>query len=403
MHDTIGILLAGGHGTRLAPLTLIRAKPAVPFGGKWIIADFTIGSMYNSGISRIKVLAQYISQPLIQHIRRSWPLTPNGEQYVEVIPAQMRVHGDWYRGTADAVYQNMDVICPRAHCYSFAAIFAADHVFKIDVRQMRASHQEHNADFTVCVMEMPVSEAALRFGVVEVEADGRIVGFEEKPKVPKEISSKPGFCYVSMGNYLASIEYLAEVLHEDAKKEASSHDFGKDVIPTMVCNGGRVFAYNFFDNKVAEQDEPYWVDVGTIEAYWKANIDLAGPHPKLNLYSEEWEIMTPPDQLPPAKYGDGGSCEHTILSGGCLINGGYTRMSVLGRRVKVHHSAHVDESVLFSGVEIGKGSEVRRAIIDEYVKVPPGIRIGFSEEEDKKRGMKVVDGITVVPHGYLFK
>ncbi|MCR4306540.1 MAG: sugar phosphate nucleotidyltransferase, partial [Candidatus Yonathbacteria bacterium] len=306
LNDVIGVVLAGGRGNRLLPLTAMRAKPSVPFGGKWIIADLALWSLYNSGIRTIKVLAQYISQPLIQHVQRSWPLRPHGEPHVEVVPAQMRVHDDWYLGTADAVYQNLDLICRDSGCFPLTAIFAADHVFKIDVGQMREFHDAKGSQFTVCAKEMLTDDAAGKFGVLIVDEKDRVIGFEEKPEKPKEIPGKPGYCYASMGNYLADSLLLKEALEKDARDESSSHDFGNDVIPELIRGGVAMFAYNFAHNTVPGQEGPYWVDVGTIKSYWAANMDLVGPLPILNLYSEEWPILPRPDSLPPAKYARAG-------------------------------------------------------------------------------------------------
>jgi len=402
LNDIIGIVLAGGRGDRLLPLTASRAKPSVPFGGKWIIADLALWSLYNSGIRTIKVLAQYISQPLIQHVQRSWPLRPYGDPHVEVVPAQMRVHDDWYRGTADAVYQNLDLICRKDGCFALTAIFAADHVFKIDVGQMREFHDKKHSLFTVCVKEMPTEDAAGKFGVLIVDTEDRIIGFEEKPEKPKEIPGKPGYCYASMGNYLADSLLLKEVLEKDSHDESSSHDFGNDVIPELIRVGVPMFAYNFAHNIVPGQEGPYWVDVGTIKSYWGANMDLVGPWPLLNLYSEEWPILPHPDSLPPAKYASVGNYEYMLAGGGCIIDGATISKSVLGRKVRVSQGAEIEESILFSGVHIGNDVRIRKAIIDEGNHIPNDTRIGFLEEEDKARGFKVKDGITIVPYNFSF-
>ena len=401
-NDVIGIVLAGGRGNRLLPLTAVRAKPCVPFGGEWIIADLALWSLYNSGIRTIKVLAQYISRPLIQHVQKSWPLHPYGEPHMEVVPAQMRVHEDWYRGTADAVYQNLDLICEESKRFSIAAIFASDHVFKIDVTQLREFHDAKHSQFTVCVKEMPTGDVAGKFGVLIVDENERIIGFEEKPEKPKGIPGRPGQCYASMGNYLADSALLKEVLEKDARDESSSHDFGNNVIPELIRSGVPIFAYNFAQNIVPGQKEPYWVDVGTIGSYWGANMDLVGPWPALNLYSEEWPVLPYPDGLPPVKVARGENHEYMLAGGGCIIDRANICKSVLGRKVHVFQGANIEGSILFSGVTVGANVHLKKVIVDEGNHIPDGTRIGYSKEEDKARKLEIKDGITIVPYKFFF-
>ena len=401
MEDLLGIILAGGAGERLRPLTSARAKPAVPFGGKYRIIDFVINNFINSGLRNIKILVQSLSQPLINHVNKLWPSVPVYNFYVQAIPAQKRVSEDWYKSTADAVYQNLNIFVDNPQ-YKRAAIFSGDHIFKMDVSQFDRFHKEKGADFTISTMVIGAEDAG-RFGIIEIDELNRIIGFEEKPDHPKEIPGKPGFCLTSMGNYIADISILTKILHEDAKKEGSTHDFGKDVIPFMLGKGLRLFAYDFAENKVPGEDQMYWRDVGTIKSYWEANMDLVSIKPELNLYNDLWPLRTTPDFTPPAK------CvfrqwlmDNSIMSGGCIVTEAQLSNSVLSQRVRVERGALVCESVIFSGVTIGEGAKIRKTIIDKNVQVPPFTQIGYSSEDDETRGFKISDGITVVPKNYLF-
>ncbi len=401
MEDLLGIILAGGAGERLRPLTSARAKPAVPFGGKYRIIDFVINNFINSGLRNIKILVQSLSQPLINHVNKLWPSVPVYNFYVQAIPAQKRVSEDWYKSTADAVYQNLNIFVDNPQ-YKRAAIFSGDHIFKMDVSQFDQFHQEKGADFTISTMVIGAEDAS-RFGIIEIDELNRIIGFEEKPDHPKEIPGKPGFCLTSMGNYIADISTLTQILHEDATTEGSTHDFGKDVIPFMLKKGLRLFAYDFAENKVPGEDQMYWRDVGTIKSYWEANMDLVGIKPELNLYNDLWPLRTTPDFTPPAK------CvfrqwlmDNSIMSGGCIVTEAQLSNSVLSQRVRVERGALLCESVIFSGVTIGEGAKIRKTIIDKNVQVPPFTQIGYSSEDDETRGFKISDGITVVPKNYLF-
>ena len=401
MEDLLGVILAGGAGNRLRPLTSIRAKPAVPFGGKYRIIDFVINNFINSGLRNIKILVQSLSQPLINHVNKLWPSVPVYNFYVQAIPAQKRVSEEWYKSTADAVYQNLNIFVDNPQ-YKRAAIFSGDHIFKMDVSQFDRFHQEKGADFTISTMVIGAVDAG-RFGIIEIDEQNRVIGFEEKPDHPKEIPGKPGFCLTSMGNYIADISTLTEILHKDAKTEGSTHDFGKDVIPFMLKKGLRLFAYDFNVNKVPGEEQMYWRDVGTIRSYWEANMDLVSIKPELNLYNDLWPLRTTPDFTPPAK------CvfrqwlmDNSIMSGGCIVTEAQLSNSVLSQRVRVERGALLCESVIFSGVTIGEGAKIRKTIIDKNVQVPPFTRIGFSREEDEARGFKISDGITVVPKNYVF-
>jgi glucose-1-phosphate adenylyltransferase len=401
MKDVIGVIMAGGKGERLWPLTKIRAKPAVPFGGKYRIIDFVMNNFVNSEIGNIMVLTQARSQSLNDHISRFWISNPLRGQYIDIVPAQMKISDEWYKGTADAVFQNLDIIAHNNQ-FSVAAIFAGDHIFKMDIAQMYDFHKKKNAQFTISVLTVPVSGAAGNLGVVEVDNDFRVVGFEEKPEHPKEIPGKPGYCFVSMGNYLAEIIYLSEILKADAKKKDSSHDFGKDAIPFMLKRRGKVYAYDFSTNVIPGQEEIYWRDVGTIKAFWEANMDLRSVTPQLNLYDRSWPLRTFPDYTPPAKTILGGKLDDSLVSGRCIISGGTVKDSVLSQNVLVKQDAIITDSVIFSDVVIEEGARIRNAIVDKEVTVPPGMHIGFSKEEDLEKGLSVVDGITIVSKNFSF-
>jgi glucose-1-phosphate adenylyltransferase len=401
MKDLLGIILAGGAGERLQPLTSARAKPAVPFGGKYRIIDFVLNNFINSGMQNIKILVQTLSQPLINHVNKLWPSVPVYNFYVQAIPAQKRISEDWYKSTADAVYQNLNVFSDNPQ-YRRVAIFSGDHVFKMDVSQLDHYHQAKGSDFTISSMVIK-AEDAYRFGILEVDPQNRVIGFAEKPSQPKEIPGKPGYCLTSMGNYLADIPVLIDILNEDANSVLSTHDFGNDVIPYMLKRGLKIFAYDFAENKVPGEDQIYWRDVGTIRSYWEANMDLVSIKPDLNLYNDLWPIKTTPDFTPPAKCVFRQSLmDNSIMSGGCVVTEAELSNSLLSQRVRVERGALVCESVLFSGVKIGEGSKIRKAIIDKNVHVPPFTQIGYSREQDEARGFKISDGITVVPKNYIF-
>ncbi|HTY20856.1 MAG TPA: glucose-1-phosphate adenylyltransferase [Geobacteraceae bacterium] len=401
MKELLGIILAGGAGERLRPLTASRAKPAVPFGGKYRIIDFVVNNLINSGLQNIKILVQSLSQPLINHVNKLWPSMPVYNFYVQAIPAQKRVGEEWYKSTADAVFQNLNVFTDNPQ-YNRVAIFSGDHIFKMDAGQFDSFHQGKGADFSISSMVIQADEAH-RFGILEIDENNRVIGFEEKPKKPKEIPGKPGYCLTSMGNYIADIPLLIDVLHEDAKDIDSSHDFGKDVIPFLLKKGARIFAYDFSENKIPGEVQVYWRDVGTIGSYWEANMDLVGVNPELNLYNDLWPIKTTPDFTPPAKFVFRQSLvDNSILSGGCIVTQAELSNSVLSQRVRVERGALVCESVIFAGVTIGEGVKIRKAIIDKNVQVPRLTRIGYSREEDEARGLIVSDGITVIPKNYIF-
>lgn len=408
IEDALVMILAGGEGKRLYPLTKDRAKPAVPFGGRYRIIDFVLNNFINSGFYKIKVLTQYKSDSLNKHITRGWALSPFLNQYVDLCPAQMRTGNDWYRGTADAIYQNIFHITdedPRYVC-----IFGGDHIYKMKVSQMLDFHKEKKADLSISAIPIPIEEAS-EFGIMEVDDDWRLVNFVEKPQTkPKSIPGHPELCLASMGNYIFDKEILLDSLNKDANIESSHHDFGKDVIPMMLSEGRNIYVYNFSSNSfpgMAPAEQGYWRDVGSIDAYWQANMDLLAYSPELNLYSKEWPLRTFNYNYPPAKFvweeGDRvGMATNSMVSEGCIISGGGLSHCVLSPKVRINSYSSVTDSILMEQVEVGRYSQIRKAIIDKNVVIPPHTKIGFDREEDLKRGFHVsAGGVTVVPKGAI--
>lgn len=406
--DALVMILAGGEGKRLYPLTKDRAKPAVPFGGRYRIIDFVLNNFINSGFYKIKVLTQYKSDSLNKHITRGWALSPFLNQYVDLCPAQMRTGNDWYRGTADAIYQNIFHITdedPRYVC-----IFGGDHIYKMKVSQMLDFHKEKKADLSISAIPIPIEEAS-EFGIMEVDDDWRLVNFVEKPQTkPKSIPGHPELCLASMGNYIFDKEILLDSLNKDANIDSSHHDFGKDVIPMMLSEGKNIYVYNFSSNSfpgMAPAEQGYWRDVGSIDAYWQANMDLLAYSPELNLYSKEWPLRTFNYNYPPAKFvweeGDRvGMATNSMVSEGCIISGGGLSHCVLSPKVRINSYSSVTDSILMEQVEVGRYSQIRKAIIDKNVVIPPHTKIGFDREEDLKRGFHVsAGGVTVVPKGAI--
>jgi len=399
--NILAMILAGGKGERLHPLTLHRAKPAVPFGGIYRIIDFTLSNCINSGIRKIAVLPQYKSLSLDKHLRLAWNLF-SGElnEYIISVPPQQRVGEKWYQGTADAIYQNIYMIEKDAP--EHILVLAGDHIYKMDYAEMFRFHQENKADATVAAIEIPQKGAAA-FGVIEVNNDCRIVGFEEKPRDPKHIPGRPDLAFASMGIYLFNTKTLLEYLKADALQD-TSHDFGKNIIPHMMKTA-RVCAYNFKDeNKKAAK---YWRDVGTIDAYWEANMDLVSVDPLLNLYDKAWPIRTYQGQNPPAKFvfaqekkgGRLGIALDSIVSHGCIVSGGRIQNSVLSPNVRMNSYAEVRDSILMENVDIGRHCRIRRAIIDKDVTILPETEIGYDLEADRKRYHVTPSGIVVIAKG----
>ena len=383
--DTLALILAGGSGTRLHGLTQWRSKPAVPFGGKFRIIDFPLSNCINSGIRRISILTQYKSHSLIRHIQQGWSfLRAEWGEFVELLPAQQRLGTGWYSGTADALYQNLDIV--RSYGPEYILVLAGDHVYQMDYGPMIAAHVRHNADITVGCFGVPVDEASA-FGVMEVDSENRIVEFAEKPDHPKSVPGKEGLSLASMGIYVFSSKFLFEQLVRDADHDSSSHDFGKDLIPHIIKHH-RAFAYPYVDPKTRKQ--AYWRDVGTVDAYWQANMELIGVIPELNLYSNKWPIWTYQEQLPPAKFifddeDRRGMAVDSMVSGGCIISGAYLQHSLLFSGVTVRSYAQVQDSVVLPDVTIGRHCRLTRVVLDKGCNIPEGTVIGENREEDAKR------------------
>lgn len=398
--NTVALILAGGRGSRLKALTDWRAKPAVPFGGKFRIIDFPLSNCVNSGIRRIGVVTQYKAHSLLQHLHRGWSfLRGEFNEFVELLPAQQRVQESWYKGTADAVFQNLDIL--RGYKSEYVLILGGDHIYKQDYGEMLAFHSAHAADLTVACMEMPAEEASA-FGVMTIDEHQRVVKFTEKPAVPDEIPGKPGRVMVSMGIYVFNSAFLYEQLVRDSDDPHSTHDFGKDVIPYLV-DRYRVFAHPFEESCVGGVvgAEPYWRDVGTIDAYWEANMEMTKITPYLNLYDEEWPIWTYQEQLPPAKFvfddnSRRGMAVDSLVSGGCIISGASVRRSLLFSNVRVHSYADVEDSVILPNVDIGRYATLKKVVLDRGCVIPEGMTIGVDPMEDGKRFCITEKGITLV-------
>jgi len=394
--DTIALILAGGRGSRLKDLTNWRAKPAVPFGGKFRIIDFPLSNCLNSGIRRIAVMTQYKSHSLIRHIQQGWSfLRSELGEFVEVVPAQQRVKDSWYTGTADAIYQNLDII--HSHKAHYVLILAGDHIYKMDYGPMLAYHVESEADMTVGCIEVPL-EKARAFGVMSVDTEGRVVGFSEKPDSPESIPGRKDIALASMGIYVFNTEFLFDKVLKDAGIVTSSHDFGHDIIPDSVKNN-RVYAYPFRDTESDAQ--AYWRDVGTIDAFWEANMELIGVTPELNMYDEHWPIWTYQQQLPPAKFvfddeGRRGMAVDSMVSGGCIVSGATVHSSLLFSNVQVQSYSHVDNSVILPDVVIGEGCRLNKTVIDKRCHIPPNTVIGENPEEDARRFHVSPGGVVVV-------
>jgi glucose-1-phosphate adenylyltransferase len=403
----LGIVLAGGKGTRLYPLTRERAKPAVPFGGKYRIIDFVLSNFVNSGIHSIYVLTQFLSQSLLQHLSEGWQVGGLLKSHFIInVPAQMRSENEsWYRGTADAIYQNMNLI--EQSDPHLVAIFGADHIYRMNVAAMIDFHRAKRADVTVAAIPVARSHAH-EFGVIEVDEEGRIVAFHEKNPNAPTMPGDPHRVYASMGNYIFSTPMLLELLTADAKTPGSHHDFGKDILPRLAGKAP-MYAYNFESNRIpgeVEDSVPYWRDVGTIEAYYEANMDLNNVKPDLNLYNREWPVRSTSYPDPPAKFvfeeeGRRGEALDSIVSGGCILSGGLVRKSILGRGVRVHAGAEVEGCVIMDDCDIGRRAKLRRAILDKNIGIPEDTTIGYDLEADRARGWHVTEsGIVVIGRGY---
>jgi glucose-1-phosphate adenylyltransferase len=407
LKDTLAMILAGGKGSRLGPLTVHRSKPAVPFAGRYRIIDFVLSNFINAEVRRIYVLTQYMASSLIKHLNRNWRLSGYSE-YIEVVPAQMRLGEFWYRGTADAVYQNLNLV--RDARARHIAVFGGDHVYKFAIDQMHAEHAKNDADLTVAAFPVPRAEASA-FGIIDADENGRITGFIEKPKNPPAMAGRPDWSLVSMGNYLFKSEVLERVLVEDAADPTSRHDFGRDVIPRLVAQGAKVHIYDFAQNRVPddpEDTEPYWRDVGTIDSYFTSNMEVRARVPALDLYNRTWRIRTAQRDYPPARFVRAGESypaaevDDSLICEGSIVASARVREVVLGYDCFVHAGAHVEDSVILSGCDIGAGARLTRVLLDKNCKIEPGVTIGEDPDADRERFPFVTDsGIVVVPKGTL--
>jgi glucose-1-phosphate adenylyltransferase len=399
--NAIAMVLAGGKGERLSPITIGRPKPAVPFGGKYKIIDFVLSNLFNSGVRRAYILTQYHAYSLSKHIKESWGRWVGlGEFYDTISPETTHIGEQWYTGTADAMYHNLRFI--ESSGADFVLIFGGDHIYKMDIAQMMSYHRMHKADITIAALEVTPAEAG-RFGILSVGEDFTVTSFQEKPEQPPLVPGR-NTCLASMGNYIFSAEKLIDILKK-GKRKYDDLDFGRHVIPMMLDQGDKIFAYNFIDNSVpgmSSNERGYWKDVGTIDSYYEANMDLISVSPQLNLYNYNWPILTNQGNLPPAKtvFDDGGRRGQNLDSmvcGGCITSGATVRRSILGPSCRVHSYALIEDSILFENVDVGRNARVRKAIIDENVHIPPNREIGFDLEEDRMRGCTVTEsGIVVV-------
>jgi len=398
--QTLAIVLAGGRGTRLGKLTDWRAKPAVPFGGKFRIIDFTLSNCLNSGIRRIGVATQYKAQSLIHHLQRGWSfLEGRFNEFIELLPAQQRVTSDWYKGTADAVFQNLDIL--RDHDPRIVLILAGDHIYKMDYAKMLDEHVARRADLTIGCVEVPLAEAT-QLGVMEVDDKFQVIGFQEKPAQPRSMPGRPDCALGSMGIYAFNSPFLYEQLIRDADDSDSAHDFGRDIVPHLVERGYRVSAHRLADSCTQLEDgKPYWRDVGTIDAYWEANMELTRVTPALDLYDQSWPIWTYQEQLPPAKFifnsdERRGAALDSMVSGGCIVSGSTVRSSLLFSSVRVHSYCTIEGAVVLPNVEIGRGAVLRHVVIDKGTYIPPGLQAGVDPEHDRKRFHVTDNGITLI-------
>jgi glucose-1-phosphate adenylyltransferase len=403
---TIGLVLAGGRGSRLKALTDRRTKPAVYFGGKFRIIDFALSNCLNSGVRRIGVLTQYKSHSLLRHLQRGWSFLRNEfNEFIDLLPAQQRIDEDsWYLGTADAVYQNLDIL--RAHNPEYILILAGDHIYKMDYAELIADHVAQGKKCTVACIEVPIAEASA-FGVMSIDPMRNIVEFVEKPANPPAMPGKPSVSLASMGIYVFDAQALFAALEKDAATPGSSRDFGKDVIPALVAEGQAV-AHPFGMSCVKSSPEApaYWRDVGTVEAYWAANLDLTNTIPELDMYDRDWPIWTYQEQLPPAKFvfnddGRRGMAVDSLVSGGCIISGGSVNRSVLFSKVHIHSYAEIEEAVLLPEVDVGRGCKLRKVVIDNGCVIPEGMQIGYDAAEDAKRFYRSEGGVVLVTRAML--
>ena len=398
--NTLALVLAGGRGTRLYNLTDWRAKPSVPFAGKFRIIDFTLSNCVNSGIRRIGICTQYRARSLIRHVQRGWSfLEGRFNEFVELLPAQQQEHAEWYKGTADAVYQNLDLM--RRYDPKYVLVLAGDHIYKMDYSKMLEEHVAMGVKMSVASIDVP-QEDATQLGVIAVDERSRITGFVEKPKEPPTIPGSPGRSLGSMGVYVFDAEFLYDTLARDAQDPQSSHDFGKDIIPRLIAEGHPSYAHNVATSCVnMTEGVPYWRDVGTVDAYWEANLELTRVVPDLNLYDDDWPIWTYQEHRPPAKFvfhgpERRGEAIDSLVSGGCIVSGSLVERSLLFTNVHVHSYGHIEDSVILPDVDVARHCRIRRAIIDSHCRLPQGFTVGHDPEDDRKRYHVTEKGVTLV-------
>lgn len=404
LQETITIVLAGGAGSRLQPLTMHRAKPAVPFGGKYRIIDFTLANCLHSGLRRVLVLTQYKSHSLQKHLRDGWSIfNPELGEYITSVPAQMREGEKWYQGTADAIWQNRYIL--ERSGAKYVLVLSGDHIYRMDYAAMLLAHQQKNAEVSIACMEVKLADARA-FGVIGVDDNDRIVHFHEKPNLPTPLTKNPDYALVSMGVYVFSLSLLLQCLREDAENANSSHDFGKDLLPQLIYTHA-VYGHRFGNATSRVSQDRYWRDVGTLDSYYEANMDLLKPVPPLDLYQVDWPIRTHELQVPPArtvpgKSGDEGISINSIMGGGTVISGACVQNSILFPKVYVGDEALVEESILFEGVRIGANAKIRRVIIDKNVQVPAGVQLGYDQKLDERYFPRSEGGVIVVPKQFDF-
>jgi glucose-1-phosphate adenylyltransferase len=405
MNDVLAVVLAGGRGERLGPLTRDRAKPAVPFGGIYRIIDFTLSNCLNSGMRRILVLTQYKAMSLDRHITLGWRhyLCRELGEFIDVVPPQQRIDDKWYQGTADAVYQNIYTL--EKERPEHVVILAGDHIYKMDYAKLVSFHQEKNADLTIAALRVPAAESR-HFGIMQIDPSGRIIGFEEKPAVPKTIPGNPEYALASMGIYVFNARFLFDQLCRDATLTDSAHDFGRNIIPSLVSTR-RVYAFPFLDEN--RKQDAYWRDVGTIDSYYQANLELTAVEPLLNLYDDHWPVRTYQPNLPPPKFVFNskdrcGVAHDSIVCAGAVVSGGSVTRTIVGPLSRVNSYSEIEDSIIFAGVNVGRRAKIRRAIIDKGVTIPENMRIGFDEEEDLAHGFTVTpSGVVVIAKAESFE
>lgn len=402
LRNTATMILAGGQGERLMPLTEFRSKPSVPFGGKYRIIDFALSNCLNSGLRKIYVLTQYKSDSLTQHLYEAWNIfNPELGEFIYSIPPQLKMDNNWYTGTANAIYQNANLLRNKNE---YVLILSGDHIYKMDYLKMLQYHLDKNADLSISSLYVPKSIAS-QFGVIEIDKNYRVIDFIEKPKNPPEVPDKPGQSFANMGVYVFKVDVLLKIIEEMGKKNLDNSDFGKHIIPYMIKEGYDVFSFRFEDEN--NKEKPYWVDVGTLDSYYAASMDLLNVNPDFNLYDSEWPMRSQPVQSPPAKTisheGERvGRAYNSLVTDGSVISGGLVERSILGPKVRVNSYSYITDSIIMDRCDIGRHSRIRRTIIDKNVKVPEGTEIGFDLEEDKKRFKVTETGIVIIPKNYKF-